>query len=77
MATRFTLVSATPGTDCETDLGNGELTEMATKKLLAAVGVVVVLVLAAVAHQHGVRQGAGPAAVPLADAVCVCNTPWT
>lgn len=53
----------------------GELTEMAIKKLLAAAGAVFVLVLGAVANQHGVEQGA--VAVTLADGTCVGNTPWT
>ncbi|WP_329220900.1 hypothetical protein OG352_28805 [Streptomyces sp. NBC_01485] len=44
---------------------------MVIKKLLAAAGVVVVLVLGAVGNQHGVERGP-VAATPPAD-----NTPWT
>ncbi|MGW7019504.1 hypothetical protein ACWGGS_09185 [Streptomyces decoyicus] len=48
---------------------------MAIKKLPAAAGAVVVLVLGAVGDQHGVERG--PAAVTRADGPATDNTPWT
>ncbi|MEV5121819.1 hypothetical protein AB0K49_03255 [Streptomyces decoyicus] len=48
---------------------------MAIKKLPAAVGAVVVLLLGAVGNQHGMEQG--PAAVLPADETPAGNTPWT
>ncbi|MFD8542653.1 hypothetical protein [Streptomyces sp. NPDC059649] len=48
---------------------------MATKRLTAAAGAVVVLVLGAVGSQHGVEQR--PVAVTPADAPPADNTPWT
>ncbi|MGW7489191.1 hypothetical protein [Streptomyces sp. NPDC054786] len=48
---------------------------MAIKKLPAAAGAVVVLILGAVGHQHGVEQG--PVAVTPADGPPADNTPWT
>ncbi|WP_326622382.1 hypothetical protein OG863_35155 [Streptomyces decoyicus] len=48
---------------------------MAIKKLPAAAGAVVVLVLGAVGNQHGVEQG--PAAVTPAGGPTTDNTPWT
>ncbi|WP_158713056.1 hypothetical protein [Streptomyces sp. NRRL S-1813] len=48
---------------------------MAIKKLPAAAGAVVVLVLGAVGNQHGVARG--PAAMTPADGPTTDNTPWT
>jgi hypothetical protein len=48
---------------------------MAIKKLPAAAGAVVVLLLGAVGNQHGVEQG--PVAVTPAGETPAGNTPWT
>jgi hypothetical protein len=48
---------------------------MAIKKLPTAAETVVVLVLGAVGHEHGVEQG--PVAVTPAGETPADNTPWT
>jgi hypothetical protein len=48
---------------------------MVIKRLLAAAGAVVVLVLGAAGNQHGAEQG--PVAVAAADEALDGNTPWT
>jgi hypothetical protein len=48
---------------------------LAIKKLLAAAGTVVVLVLSVVGNQHGAEQGR--VAVPPGDVTTDDNTPWT
>ncbi|WP_159033096.1 hypothetical protein [Streptomyces fodineus] len=48
---------------------------MAIKKLPAAAGAVVVLVLCAGGNRHSVEQG--PVAMTPADETSVDNTPWT